>query len=168
MVPVVGKLTAVNGEFRGQAGAFQSQVNALAKEYGVDVGRVWVRSKARASLTGAATTESIRAELARLAQSKYVALAERIKGGETVREIADPYIQSMTKLLEINGQNVTLNDPLIQKALQSRDPKGQPTTQTLYEFEQVLRNDARWARTKNAQDQMSSTANEVLKTFGLR
>ena len=120
-----------------------------------------------ASIAGLTSAEA-EAELARLAQSKYVALAERIKGGETVREIADPYIQSMTKLLEINGQNVTLNDPLIQKALQSRDPKGQPTTQTLYEFEQVLRNDARWARTKNAQDQMSSTANEVLKTFGLR
>ncbi|KJK11411.1 hypothetical protein, partial [Pseudomonas sp. 2(2015)] len=68
---------------------------------------------------------------------------------------------------EVNGENISLDDPLIQRALQSKDSKGRPTTQTVYDFENTLRKDPRWAKTDNARDQMSSVASSVLKTFGL-
>lgn len=151
----------------GQAAAAQSQYRALAEEYGINVSDSLVQHWVQSTLIGGDTPESVKARIQASAASKYVALAERIKGGETVRQIADPYMQSYGKLLEINGQNISIDDPLIQRALQSKDAKGKPTTQTVYDFENTLRNDPRWAKTDNARNQMSATANSILSTFGL-
>lgn len=156
-----------DGTYTGQAGETQRLVRRLAQDYGVSVGDKWIANVVRDSITGARTSETIAADFQRMAASKYVALKDRIMAGETVRDIADPYIQSYGKLLELNSENIDLDDPLIQRALQARDAKGQPTTQTLYDFEQVLRNDKRWAKTMNAQNQMSAVVSDVLKTFGL-
>lgn len=157
-----------NGNYKGgQAAALQSQFRALNEEYGVSFSEKAINGWVQQALTGGQTLESVKAQVQNVAASKYVALADRIKGGETVRQIADPYLQSYAKLLELNGENVNLDDPLIQRALQAKDAKGKPTTQTVYDFENTLRNDPRWAKTDNARDQMSSVANSVLKTFGL-
>ena len=103
-------------------------------------------------LPGVAYNTSAKNYIQSLAASKYVALKDRIMAGESVRQIADPYMQSYAKLLEVDRENVKLDDPLIQRALQARDAKGKPTTQTVYDFEQTLRNDARWRKTDNARD----------------
>jgi hypothetical protein len=151
----------------GQAAAYQSQFRQLASDYGIPVSDGLMNAWVRDATQGVQTAESIKNVIQNSAASKYVALAERIKGGESVRQIADPYIQTYGKLLEVNADNVSLNDPLIQRALQAKDAKGRPTTQTVYDFENTLRNDPRWAKTDNAQQQMSATANSILKSFGL-
>ena len=151
----------------GQAAQLQSQFRSLTEEYGVNVSEGLIQQWVRSGLVGGETPESVKAKVQNLAASKYVALADRIRGGESVRQIADPYIQSYGKLLEVNGENINLDDPLIQRALQAKDAKGKPTTQTVYDFENTLRNDPRWAKTDNARDQMSATANSILQSFGL-
>lgn len=151
----------------GAAGAAQSQLEGLAKDYGVNVSPAIIRSYVGKAVLGSANIENVKAMLQRQAASKYVALRERIMAGETVRDIADPYIQSYGKLLEVNPENLNLDDPLIQKALQAKGKDGKPTTLSVWEFEQNLRNDKRWAKTKNAQDAAMSTANDVLSKFGL-
>lgn len=151
----------------GEAAALQSQFRSLAESYGVSVSEGQINSWVHQAVLGGQTPESVKALIQNTAASKYPALAKRIKAGETVDQIADPYKQSYGKLLEVNGENITLNDPLIQRALQSKDASGKPTTQTVYDFENTLRKDPRWAKTDNARDQMSSVANSVLKTFGL-
>ena len=162
------QLSTKNGNYTmGQAAALQSQYRSVVEDYGVNVSDTMIGQWVRAGVLGAQTPESVKNYVQQLAASKYVALADRIKGGETVRQIADPYIQSYGKLLELNPENLNIDDPLIQRALQSKDDKGKPATQTLYDFEQTLRNDPRWAETNNARDTMTSTANAVLKTFGV-
>ena len=151
----------------GQAAAAQQQFRAMAEDYGVDVSDKTLGSFIRGAVLGGQDQNTFKNYVQQLAASKYVALKDRIMAGESVRQIADPYMQSYAKLLEIDGENIKLDDPLIQRALQAKDAKGKPTTQTVYDFEQTLRKDARWKTTKNAQDQMSAVANGILKTFGL-
>lgn len=158
--------TDAKGNYRGQAASFQSQFRGLAEEYGVDVSDQVVTSYVRSALRGEADANTFKAYTQQLAASKYVALKDRIMAGESVRQIADPYMQSYAKLLEVDGENIKLDDPLIQRALQAKDSKGKPTTQTVYDFEQTLRNDARWRKTDNAQDVGMATANAILKQFG--
>lgn len=157
-----------NGNYSGgQAAQLQSQFRSLAEEYGVNVSEGLIQQWVRSGIVGGETPESVKAKMQNLAASKYPALADRIRGGESVRQIADPYVQTYGKLLEVNGDNINLDDPLIQRALQAKDAKGKPTTQTVYDFENTLRKDPRWAKTDNARDQMSATANSILQSFGL-
>lgn len=156
-----------SGNFTGAAGAAQAQIDQLVADYGVSVSQTWKTQAVRDAVLGVDSIDGIKQRVETLAASKYVALADRIKAGESVRQIADPYLQSYGKLLEVNDENLNLDDPLIQKALQSKDKDGKPATQTLYDFEQTLRNDPRWAKTQNAQNTMSSTASAILRQFGV-
>lgn len=165
---LANRLSAKGGNYTGgQAATFQSQFRSIAEDYGVSVSQSTLSSWVRSAVQGGQDTNSFKAMAQNLAASKYVALADRIRGGETVRQIADPYIQTYGKLLEVNADNLNLDDPLIQRALQAKDAKGKPTTQTVYDFENTLRNDPRWAKTDNARDQMSAAANSILQSFGL-
>jgi hypothetical protein len=151
----------------GEAAKLQNTFRSMVADYGLTVPDKTIQGWVRQGLTGARDTENIRQGLVRMATSKYVGLADRIKSGETVREIAAPYIQSYGKLLEVNPENIDIDDPLLQRALQAKDAKGKPATQTVYDFEQTLRKDPRWRKTNNARDLMASTANAVLDSFGL-
>lgn len=151
----------------GAAASYQSQFRALAEDYGVDFSDQIMQHYVRAAVGGGQDAQSFKNMVQQTAASKYVALKDRIMAGETVRQIADPYIQSYGKILEVNSENINLDDPLVQRALQAKDAKGKPATQTVYDFEQTLRKDPRWRQTNNARDLMSSTANAVLSSFGL-
>lgn len=164
---LLSQLHQEGGRFAGQAGTFQAQIAQMVNDYGVDVSDDQIGNWVKGSMTGVSTPEAIKQTLAALASSKYVAFADRLKSGETMRQIADPYVQSMSKILELNPESVSLRDNTIQQALQSKDKDGKPAAQSVWEFEQGLRRDPRWAKTQNAQDAMSQTANKILSTFGL-
>jgi hypothetical protein len=157
-----------NGDFTsGQAAAYQSRFRAMAEDYGLNVSDTTMTAWVREALNGGQDESSIKNQMIRAASSRYVALADRLKAGETIKQIADPYIQSYGKILEVNPETINIDDPLVQRALQAKDKKGKPATQTVYDFEQTLRKDPRWRQTNNARDLMSSTANAVLSSFGL-
>lgn len=157
----------VDGTYRGLAGAAESELKKAAGDYGVSISDSTMAQWIKGIALGLNDPQQYHIQIQKMAASKYVALKDRIMQGETVRQIADPYIQSYAKTLEVNADNVGLDDRLVQQALQSRNKDGKPTTQTLYDFENTLRNDPRWAKTNNARDLMASTANQILQTFGL-
>lgn len=162
------RLSQINGLYQGQAGANQQAFKQLISQYGVDVSDntlgLWVRS----SMYGDVTPETVKNQLIQWASSKYPPYAQRLAAGETMQQIADPYVQSQAKLLEMNPESINFaSDPLIQQALVTKDDKGQPVGKTVWQFENDVRNDARWAKTQNAQDSMSQTASKVLQQFGL-
>ncbi len=82
-------------------------------------------------------------------------------------DIAQPYIESMGRLLEVNPQDIDLNDPKIRQALSARNKDGQVGPKTVWEFENDLRKDPRWMQTNNARESMMSTGREVLSLMGL-
>lgn len=151
----------------GAAATLQSQFKQTLADYGISMSDQTLQGYVRQGVQGMQDASSFKNYAQYLAASKYVALKDRIMAGETVRQIADPYIQSYGKVLEVNPENLSIDDPLIQRALQAKDGKGKPTTQTVYDFENALRNDPRWAKTNNARDTMTNTANAILKSFGV-
>lgn len=154
--------------YTGAAGVAEGQIREMAAEYGVSVSPVLTKRWINQIALGLDDPAAVQVRIQELAASKYPALRERLLGGETVRNIADPYIQSYGKILEQDPAAIKIEDPLVQRALQSNDAKtGKPTTMSVFDFENTLRQDARWRTTKNAQDQMTSTASAILKTFGL-
>jgi hypothetical protein len=87
-------------------------------------------------------------------------------GGVDARELASGYINVMSETFEIMPNDISLDDPYIRQALTTTDDKGNARPVGLWEFQQKLRNDPRWMGTKQAEDEISGIANDVLKMFG--
>lgn len=156
-----------DGRYLGQAAEWDQELQAYAASMGLRMSASrrehWVKNIA----AGKATMDSIQAILRQEAASAFPHLADRINAGETVEQIAEPYRQTMAQLLEINPEGIGLNDPTLRGALAAKDKDGKPVLRTLYDFENDLRNDKRWAKTKNAQDAAMGTVNRVLKDMGV-
>jgi len=161
-------VTAVNGEFAGGAETYQVQYQQMAAQYGVAVSATTMGSWVRSSVLGSVSAEGVRNSLIAQATSRYPSLAARLKAGETVQQIADPYIQSQAKILELNPNTISLMDKSVQSALASKDAKtGQAVTQPVWDYEQTLRNDPRYMKTQQAQDASMGMAHQVLQDWGV-
>lgn len=100
------------------------------------------------------------------AASAFPSLGEKIKSGIDLKTLADPYIQSMSNILELPYSSVDLFDPKIRSALSFTLPDGSLGTKSIYDFEKELRQDPRWQYTSNAKQAASNAAVKVLKDFG--
>jgi len=100
------------------------------------------------------------------ASEAFPSFAEKIKSGIDLRTLADPYIQSMSDILEIPDTGIDMFDPKVRNALAFTLPDGKVGAKSIYDFEKELRQDPRWQYTKNAREQASSIATTVLKDFG--
>lgn len=177
-----------SGSAQGQAGSFDSQIRAAANDYGLTVSDNTVGTWIRALAQGSWTMDNVTSQLKDWAMSKYPGLNAQLGQGMTVRQIADPYIQSYAQILEKPAQAVQLDDPLLQKALQGTPQAppaksgstGQPgasnggstvappmAPQSLYDFENTLRQDPRWLTTQNAHQSMQNAAMGILRDWGL-
>lgn len=112
---------------------------------------------------GTAEPEVWKSKLMSYAASKYAPFADRIRGGETVMDIARPYVESYANILEVNPKDVALDDSAVQKALQGDGAQGQ----TVWQFEQGLRKDPRWGKTVNAKDAAAKTLTSIGRAFGM-
>lgn len=157
----------VNGTMLGQAGQWETELKAYAADNNVKISNSWIETNLQGASRGAQTFNDVKDKVRNLAISAYPNLADRLRQGETVATIAEPYKQSMASILELNPESLTIGDPKIQKALATRDKNGAPVMQTLYDFETGLRQDSRWLKTKNSQDAVMGTANKVLSDLGL-
>ena len=100
------------------------------------------------------------------AAEAFPALADKIKAGINLKTLADPYIQSMSSILEIPDSGIDLFDPKVRGALAYTLPDGKVGTRSIYDFEKELRKDPRWQYTNNARNEAASVATTVLKDFG--
>jgi len=154
----------------GEVGAAQQRIGAAIQAYGLK-GRVtdnamgaWLSGIAQ----GVQSEEFVMNTLKNLAKSSFPGLADRIDAGETIMDIAQPYIQSMGKLLEVNPEEIDLDDPGIRQALSHRNEDGKISPKTVWEFENDLRKDTRWLATNNAREGMMSTGLGILQKLGLK
>jgi hypothetical protein len=102
------------------------------------------------------------------AASAFPQLADKIKAGIDVKTLADPYIQSMSNILEIPYTSVDLFDPKVRGALSYTLPDGKLGTKSIYDFEKELRQDPRWQYTKNAKRTVAESTLRVLQDFGFQ
>jgi len=158
----------------GEFGSLINQAKEMASAYGYAPGDLDKQAKDAAGLglhygdesqAGLSLWET---KLKNYAKSKYGAFADRIDAGETVRDIAQPYIDVYGQVLEVNPQDVGLNDALLQKALQGTSEAGKPpAAQAVWQFEQGLRKDPRWGFTNNAKQATAEVATTIGKAFGM-
>ena len=109
------------------------------------------------------------------AASAFPKYADKIKSGVDLKTLVDPYIQSMSSILEIPYTSIDVFDPTIRSAISGDYSKVTATPgmggvsrgeYTLYDFEKDLRKDSRWQFTKNAKKTVADSALRILQDFG--
>lgn len=128
----------------------------------------WYTDWARKITRGLATEDEAKSWIRKQAEAMYPQYQKQLLSGSTVQDLAQPYLQSMSNILELNPGSVTMFDNTIKKAMGYKDKSGKAASMPIWQFEQNLRADPRWKKTKNAQDSLMSVAHGVLQDFGLR
>lgn len=160
------------GETAGQAATMETFINRLAGDYGVRVSESRIGDWLGKTLRGDFTEDNLTDMVTDMARARYPGLAEFLDQGKTVADVAEPYRESYSRLLETPFETVDLFDPLMQKALQGTRSgtakQGEPPEmQNLYDFERTLRRDSRWQFTNNARQSAMDSTIGVLKDWGL-
>lgn len=165
----------------GAAGQAMLQMKAAAADYGVPVTDAAYQIWARNIATGAATLDNFKQRMIQDASSIYPGLAQGLSGGQTTKQLADPYISTMSNILELDPNTINWSsDPLIKRALQTpvtapagagtKAPAGStaqpPGTTPLWQFEQQLRQDPRWQYTDGAKSATASMLTQLGKDWG--
>lgn len=151
----------------GTAAEMKAQLDSLSTNYGVKLGEQWKARQLAAVMSGDDTIAGVQAKVQEMAMREYKAFADRIAGGETVTEIADPYVSRYAELLEMNPSGVKLDDELIQRAMKQTGPDGKAASMDLYTFEKEVRKDNRWQYTQNARQEVANVTSDLLRSFGM-
>lgn len=151
----------------GSAAEVKAQLDSLSSNYGVKLGDQWKARQLAAVMSGDETMASVQTKVQEMAMREYKAFADRIAGGETITEIADPYVSRYAELLELNPNAVGLDDDLIQRAMKQTTPDGKAASMDLYTFEKEVRKDNRWQYTKNARQEVANVTSDLLRQFGM-
>lgn len=156
-----------DGLYKSGAAAAQMQLRELASDYGYSLSPKQSGEWIKGIVTGQTSIEQVKQTIIANTMSKFPGLKDRLGTGETLEQIAAPYKDSYSKLLEVNPETITLRDPMITRALASKDKDGKPTTATIWQFEENLKKDKRWLSTNNARDELVGNTRKVLQDFGL-
>lgn len=154
-----------NDMLRGSAAQTQLNLNSYAWSMGIQNSDAWMLDAARNISSGTKTEQDYKNEIMGQAISMFPQFEKQLRGGMTVNDLAQPYMQSMSQILELAPGSINLFDPTIRKAMSDRSsPDG---FKPLWQFQNDLRQDPRWGKTQNAQDSVMGNAHKVLQDFGL-
>lgn len=142
----------------------EDSLRQLALANGVTMSDSWYSQVSESIARGQSDINLWQEEIRTQAASRFPVYADKIKAGVNVRELANPFLQSMERILE--RTNVDLNDPWIVKALGGRDEKGNPVAMNLYDFETDLRKSPEWTNTTNGKNTLLNTGTKFLKDMG--
>lgn len=166
----IGKFVYFSDDtWQGEGGETQEKLREYAYSMGITKTSQWYADKSRNVIRGIATIQDYESEIRKQAKATYGQWAKQIDGGQTVMDLASPYMQSMATILELPAGSINLQNTTIKRALQGKDKNtGANMVVPLWQFENELRNDPRWKKTKNAQDSMMEVAHQVLTDFGVK
>lgn len=150
----------------GPSGKYFTEIKNLAAKNGIMLSDEAATDYANKIVAGVLDVDTAYNTIRESAASAFPQLAEKIKAGIDLKTLADPYIQSMSNILEIPYSAVDLFDPKIRGALAYTLPDGKVGTKSIYDFERELRQDPRWQYTNNAKEAVSNSVTKVLKDFG--
>ena len=165
----VGKYVSFKGDtWQGQGGEIQEQLHEYAYSMGIKMSADWYADKSRNVIRGVATVQDYESQIRKQAKALFPQWAKQLDSGQTVFDVASPYLTSMAQILELPTGSLNLFDPTIKKALQYKDQTGASVAKPLWQFENDLRSDPRWKKTQNAQNSLMQVAHQVLSDFGLK
>jgi len=158
------------GDLSGQAAQIYDQLQKTASAYGQSWNDASIRYRTQQVLNNPGMMDNYTELLKKQAKAMYPGLASSIDSGLTVEDVAQPYKQTMSQLLEVSPDTITNNDRMVKQALQGTGAlaKGQqPTATPLYQFEQQVKQDPRWAYTKNAHADTSALLEQLGQAWGM-
>lgn len=169
LAPLVEQTIVEGGDLGGDSAEFERTIVQWADMNGLALSGNTIARYVAAGISGASSIDDIKNDLRKtyLAGS-YPAWSDRIMQGEDPADIAAPYKERMSRLLEVDAAEIDLNDELLQKAMQGIGADGKPSVVPLYSFDRQVREDERWQYTDNAMDVYANAGNNILKMFGLR
>ena len=154
----------------GSTGGTVTSLKAYAESFGVQnlyTSNYWTE-KGQKLFSGDVTEEDIKAEIRELSDSAFPAYANQIKNGTSLDSLAGSYKASYARLMSVDPDSVTYDNPRIRQALQKVDPKtGQPMIVPIYEFEKELRSTPEWAASPDGVNTYNSLAYKVLNDWGM-
>lgn len=155
------------GTLAGAAGMAEVKMRQLARMNGVDLSPQSIKNWAQQIAQGVMTMEQVEQNIRNSAISLFPAYAENINGGQSMQDVAAPYITQMSKDLELAPTDVGVFNPMIREALNQVNKEGIPSGMTITEFQNAVRRDPRWTKTDNGREKLMSVGNEVLKSMGV-
>lgn len=134
------------------------------------MGSDWFTASAMSNLLGKTTLETQKAYILQQAKGMFSAFAPALDSGQTVKNIAAPYINTLANLLEIPTDQIDLGattgyGKMVRDALIGMDPANQKPM-ALYDFEKQIKGRSEWGKTNNARDTIMGGVNDLLKSFG--
>lgn len=159
----------------GQASSYMSQLKGMANDYGLNGlntsgGNNYFTDAAQSILLGKSTIDTWKQDIINQAKQNYKAYAPQLDAGITLRSLANPYINSLSNLLELPSDSIDLSSSngygkMVSDALRGTDPNN-PNPITLNQFETQVKQDPRWGYTNNARDSVMGGVDNLLKMFG--
>ena len=156
-----------NGTLQGEAGMHEFTMKQYAADQGIKLDDQTLKNQAQLVIRKVATTQDYESMVRDSAKSMYPSYTQQLDAGQTIKDIAAPYMQMMAKELEIPDGDITVFDPVIKQALNGTSSTGKPTGISLTDFGDRLRSDPRWAQTQGAQNSVIGAGHAVLKDMGL-
>lgn len=150
----------------GISGKYFVAIKNLARNNGINLSDAATADYANKINAGTISEDTVLNTIRESAASAFPQFADKIKAGIDLKTLADPYIQSMSRILEIPDSGIDVFDPTVRSALSFTMPDGKVGTKSLYDFEKDLRKDSRWQYTNNAREDVSNSVTKVLKDFG--
>lgn len=159
-----------DGVMWGEAGEAFNKLHSLAYAMGMTYSGSWYADRSREIASGKTTIETMESKIRAQAGAKYYAFKNQIMAGQSVQDLAAPYVSTVARILELPETDIdVINNKHVIKAMTSKVKAGQqPATQyPIWQFENDLRNDPLWRKTNNARESLMTTARQVAKDFGM-
>lgn len=159
-------IRAKSGIYSGSAETNHEALAQMAFRNGLRVSSKTMDNWVRAIAAGNQTADYYQGWIRQQAKMLAPAYADQIDGGQDLMTLADHYIQSKAAILQLDPEGIDLFDPDVRAALSSKDDKGKPTSKSLWQFENEMRNKPEYMKTDAARGQAYQIANRVLTDFG--
>jgi len=162
-------------EFYDLSGAAEQTASTLykmASDYGLDTSMSdkaftsWFEASTKGLIDGTLQQQDVDDELVSMAISKFPGMAAQMQRGMTLKDAADPYLQTIADTLGFNKAQIDLNDDLVKKVLNNTDAQGTFKPMSLYDAELAARKDDRFQYTETAKKEKTDVAAQILKDFG--
>lgn len=152
----------------GDWAAQTEELHKYADDYGVDLTDPMQRQWQQDYLNKRGS-EGIKSLIRSQASARYPVFGERLDSGESLRSLTDAYFQQAGNLLEVDPNTIDWSDPLFAngRAFITTNANGQQVQKSLADFEKDIRSDTRWVNTKNAKEELTSGAYNLLQRFGM-
>jgi hypothetical protein len=157
------------GHYGGQLSSIEQDLRSTALQNGVRIGDGQVKRWMREIVRGNASQDQYQTFIRDVASKTFGAYGEQIKGGMNMADLASPYTQSMSQILEMNPGSLDMFDATIRKAMAGvKDQKtGKVEPMSITDFEDMLRQDRRWLHTKQAKDSATEWTRAFSQVWGL-